>query len=264
MAGETGWRIKHAVRILWYVVRKSFLEITVAMIEVQTWVKESRFGMWFLTTETWTNHVLKVAISDLEKLIDSRQERYSCIVDIGCGYGHALQVLDRHFDPDKIIGIDIDNTVLKVARIKSKHCRCEVQLIKGRSESISLPDQSADLILCHQTFHHFVDQQSAIGEMFRILKPGGRLLFAESCRKYIHSWIICLLFRHPMDMQKMAFQYLKLLRKTGFVFDKNNVAFPYLWWSRSDLALMEILGFSVPSVREETLVNVVATRPCED
>ena len=220
--------------------------------------------MWFLTTETWTQHVLQVAINDLEKLIDSRQKRYPCIVDIGCGYGHALPLLDRQFDPDRIVGIDIDRTVLKVAKNKAIHCHCEVLLIKGRSETIGLPDRTVDLIFCHQTFHHFVDQHAAIIEMFRILKPGGRLLFAESCRKYIHSWIIRLLFRHPMDMQKMAFQYLKLLRKTGFIFERNNVAFPYLWWSRHDLALMETLGCPVPSVREETLVNVVATRPRED
>ena len=64
-----------------------------------------------------------------------------------------------------------------------------------------------------------------------------------------------------MDSQIMAFQYLKLIRKTGFIFDKKNISFPYLWWSRRDLALMERIGFPAPSAREETLVNVVAMRP---
>lgn len=233
------------------------------MTETRNWVKESQFGMWFLNTETWIDHVLKVAINDLETLIGSRREGYPYIVDVGCGYGNALELLEKQFDPEKIVGIDTDHEVLKIASTKANNCRCEVQLINGCSESINLPDKSVDLIFCHQTFHHFVDQQSAIRELFRILKPGGVLLFAESCRKYIHSLLIRLLFRHPMDAQRMAFQYLKLIRQAGFIFDQRNVSFPYLWWSRSDLALMERLGFPVPPTREETLVNVAATRPFE-
>lgn len=234
------------------------------MNEARKWVKESRFGMWFLNTETWVDYVLKVAITDLETLIAPRRERYPCIVDVGCGYGHALQLLEKEFDPEKIVAIDTDNEVLKFASTKANNCRCKVQFINGCSESINLPDKSVDLVFCHQTFHHFIDQQSAIRELFRILKPGGVLLFAESCRKYIHSLLVRILFRHPMSTQKMAFQYLKLIRQTGFIFDKRNVSFPYLWWSRSDLALMERLGFPVPSVHEETLVSVAATRPVEN
>ena len=35
-------------------------------------VPESRFGVWFLKTETWAIHVLKRAFGDLERLIDDR------------------------------------------------------------------------------------------------------------------------------------------------------------------------------------------------
>jgi ubiquinone/menaquinone biosynthesis C-methylase UbiE len=109
-----------------------------------------------------------------------------------------------------------------------------------------------------------VDQESAIKEFFRVLKPGGRLLFAESTRKYIHSWIIKWLFRHPMDVQKTAEQYLQLIRDSGFSVRDRNISYPYLWWSRSDLGIMERwFKRPIPNDKEETLINLVATKPLQ-
>lgn len=97
--------------------------------------------------------------------------------------------------------------------------------------------------------------------MFRVLKPGGLLLFAESTRAYIHSWIIRLFFRHPMHAQRSADEYMAMIRDHGFAFGPKNVSLPYFWWSRPDLGAFEWFGFGVPAQREETLVNLVAVKP---
>jgi hypothetical protein len=87
------------------------------------------------------------------------------------------------------------------------------------------------------------------------------LLFAESTRKYIHSWIIRMLFRHPMDVQRTAAEYLAMIPVTGFEIRPKSVSYPYLWWSRADLAIMERwFGIAPAADREETLINVVAVR----
>jgi hypothetical protein len=95
-----------------------------------------------------------------------------------------------------------------------------------------------------------------------VLKPGGLLLFAESTRAYIESWVIRFLFRHPMEVQHSAEEYMAMVREAGFRFGPENVSCPYLWWSRSDLGAREWWGFGVPKQgqREETLVNLVATK----
>jgi hypothetical protein len=53
-----------------------------------------------------------------------------------------------------------------------------------------------------------------------------------------------------------------MIRAHGFEFGPDNVSYPYLWWSRSDLGAREFWGFGVPEPgkREETLVNLVATK----
>jgi ubiquinone/menaquinone biosynthesis C-methylase UbiE len=107
-----------------------------------------------------------------------------------------------------------------------------------------------------------IDQEQAIREFFRVIKPGGVLLFAESTRRYIHSWIIRLLFRHPMEVQKSAPEYLALIRAIGFSVPPESISYPYLWWSREDLGLLEKwFGVQPPREREETLINLVASKP---
>jgi ubiquinone/menaquinone biosynthesis C-methylase UbiE len=52
---------------------------------------------------------------------------------------------------------------------------------------LPLASASADIVFCHQTFHHLVQQEFAFTEYHRVLKPGGILLFAEATDAYIWS-----------------------------------------------------------------------------
>ena len=137
----------------------------------------------------------------------------------------------------------------------------QVEYHQADSASLPRPDASVDLVFCHQTFHHLVDQHAAIAEFHRVLKPGGLLLFAESTRAYIHSWIIRLLFRHPMQVQKTAEEYLALIEQAGFEVTPERTSYPYLWWSRTDLGIGEYwLGLKPRTGHVETLVNTVARK----
>ena len=226
----------------------------------RSWVRESTFGTWFLGTSIWTNHVLRVALDDLERLIIPRRDRYLFILDVGCGRGQALPMLEGRFKPDTLVGLDVDQSSLDRAKDQRRRCRCRIELLEGNAEKIDLSDGTVDMVLCHQTFHHLIDQESAIREIHRVLRPGGTLLFAESCRRFIHSLPIRILFRHPMEVQKSAAEYLALLRSAGFDIGPGNLSTPYLWWSRPDLGILEWIGRPIPAEREETLVNVAATR----
>jgi SAM-dependent methyltransferase len=224
-------------------------------------VPETRIGFWFLGTQTWTTHVIRVALEDLERLISGRKPHHPVVLDVGCGQGKSFRPLLEHFAPRRLIGVDADEECLQRARMEAARESVPVQLQRADVAALTLPDASIDIVFCHQTFHHLTQQERALSELYRVLKPGGLLLFAESTRAYINSWIIRLLFRHPMDVQKSAEEYLALIRAQGFVFGRENVSLPYLWWSRPDLGAIEWFGFGVPEQREETLVNVVATKP---
>lgn len=231
------------------------------MMTTNAYVPETRFGFWFLGTRIWRDHVLKIAIDDLRRLPDAPFPAAPVIADVGCGQGNSLSLLNAAFAPSRLIGIEFDAHSLDIARTLLAHEGLHAELKQNDCAAIDLPDASVDMVFCHQTFHHLLRQEEAMREFHRILKPGGQLLFAESTRTYIHSWIIRLLFRHPMHVQRTADEYKAMIRAAGFVFEARNVSEPYLWWSRSDLGAFEWFGFGVPKEREETLVNLVATKP---
>jgi len=224
-------------------------------------VPETRIGFWFLGTETWTRRVIRVALQDLVRLIPERKSAYPVVLDVGCGQGKSFRPLIEHFAPQRMIGVDADERALERARAEARKEATPIELHQRDVASLGLADSSVDLVFCHQTFHHLVRQEQALREFYRVLKPGGVLLFAESTRAYIHSWIIRLLFRHPMHLQRSAEEYMAMLRQQGFGFEPRNVSMPYLWWSRPDLGAMEWFGFGVPEKREETLLNLAALKP---
>ncbi|KQY90644.1 methyltransferase [Pelomonas sp. Root1444] len=223
-------------------------------------VPETRFGLWFLSTATWRVHVLGRALSDLQRMAPDAP-RGGVVLDIGTGQGHSLPELAARFAPAQIHALDPEPDFEARCADMAKACPVPVTLHAAHAERIPLPDASVDMVLCHQTLHHIVDQAAALAEVARVLKPGGLLLLAESTRAYIHSWIIRLLFRHPMHVQRTAEEFIALVRDAGLQVDADRISTPYLWWSRSDLGAREWLGLGLPKNREETLINLVARKP---
>ncbi|WP_122751654.1 methyltransferase domain-containing protein [Pseudomonas atacamensis] len=230
-----------------------------------SYVEETRFGLWFLRSHTWQHHVLRVAINDLRGLFSEPLPERPVLLDAGCGQGKSFGHLRQTFSPQRLIGVDADPHSLQLSAEEATRLGMPVDLIGSDCATLNVADASVDLLFCHQTFHHLVEQEKALAEFYRVLKPGGYLLFAESTEAYIDTWVIRWLFRHPMHVQKSAAGYLQMIREQGFEFAERNVSYPYLWWSRSkDFGLLERLGLSKPKQfgeREETLVNVVARKP---
>jgi len=233
-----------------------------------SYVEETRFGLWFLRSHTWQHHVLRVAINDLRGLFSELLPERPVLLDAGCGQGKSFGHLRQTFAPQRLIGVDADPHSLQLSAEEATRLGMPVELIGSDCASLNVADASVDLLFCHQTFHHLVEQEKALAEFYRVLKPGGYLLFAESTEAYIDTWVIRWLFRHPMHVQKSAAGYLQMIREQGFEFAERNVSYPYLWWSRSkDFGLLERLGLSKPKQfgeREETLVNVVARKPLQE
>lgn len=232
---------------------------------VRDYVQETRVGFWFLGTLTWEKQVVEVALKDLQRLLPDPGQRFATILDAGCGQGRAFHVLKRRLKPTRLIGVDADPHGIAAARAEAARRHIHVELLENDCARIPLADASVDLVFCHQTLHHLVRQEETLKEFRRVLKPGGMLMLAESTRAYIYSWVIRLLFRHPMETQRSAPEYLELVRRAGFEFDPENVSYPYLWWSRArDFGLLERWGIRKPlpiGQREETLVNLVARKP---
>jgi len=129
------------------------------------------------------------------------------------------------------------------------------------ADRLDLHDESVDMILCHQTLHHVGDAASVTRELYRVLRPGGALLVAESCAPFTCSRRVRLLFRHALHLQRRAGEWVGLVRGAGFVVDPERINTPYPWWARPDLGLRERFGRPAPPPPEPMVVHFVALKP---
>lgn len=225
------------------------------------WVRETRFGRWFLSTHTWYKYVLSQAIVDFKDLLKTRLPKGSRILDAGCGQGLAFALLDQHFQPSTIVGIDIDREQIVKAEHLATTQATSCRAVHGNAATTQFDDGSFDIIFCHQLLHHTSQQLETLNEFYRLLVPGGILLVGESCRSFINSAPVRLLFRHPHMAQKDAQGYMELVSNAGFSFDKStDVRTSRPWWSRRCLGLAQKCGIGKNN-NEPTEILIVAIKP---
>lgn len=229
-------------------------------IDTGEWVPETRFGKWFISTDIWIDYVLCEAITDFRSMMGDRLPARPVMLDAGCGIGLSFALLDQMFQPQTIIGADIDAVSLQKARQATLSAGCSLRLLHSPAQHLDLPDHSVDIVFCHQLLHHVKAQQAVLRELHRVLRPGGFLLSGESCRSFIHSFWVRLLFRHPNMVQKSAEGYVELIRSAGFEVAESDIHCTVPWWSRVDFGLLERLGIS-SSRPATTEVNTLAIKP---
>ena len=102
------------------------------------------------------------------------------VLDIGIGSGFNLPFYGPQVG--EIFGLDPSPHLLTRARNNAKQAHRNIQLLIGSAECIPLADRSFDTIVLTWVGCSIPAVAAAFGEMRRVLKPGGRLLFVEHGR----------------------------------------------------------------------------------
>jgi len=114
----------------------------------------------------------RVTYSSLDKLQEIAELPVKgCLLDVGGGTGRVAAVV-RDLVDDVVIA-DVSLGMLRQTD------RPTLRPVCAFSESLPFPNDSFDRILMVDVLHHVVDQPSTAGEMFRLLKPGGRIIIEE-------------------------------------------------------------------------------------
>ena len=100
-------------------------------------------------------------------LVDYFGKKPSTTVDLGCGTG--LSTIVWKDKSERIIGIEPSDDMLATARHKEAE---NISFIQAFSDHTTLPEDTADIVVCSQSFH-WMEPQSTLAEVNRILKPGG-------------------------------------------------------------------------------------------
>jgi len=108
------------------------------------------------------------------KLADIREGKIA--IDLGAGTGFMTHgLLEKGL---KVVAIDQSPEMLALLKKKYPGCK-ELQCLKGDSDELPLKDHSADYVFANMFLHHVADPATAIREVYRILKPGGRAVITD-------------------------------------------------------------------------------------
>jgi len=142
------------------------------------------------------------------------------ILDVGCGTGEFVFKAAASLKKAEVHGVDLSTTMIQKASTKKRFDN--VLFEEGDVEHLPYTDNTFDVITCSHSFHHYPNKEKAMQEMYRVLKPEGRLMIIDGCRDGLLGRII---FDIVEKMEKHVYHLLgsefrDLFRKSGF----NNIA----------------------------------------
>ena len=144
------------------------------------------------------------------------------VLDLGSGGGIDVLLSARRVAPGgKVYGLDMTDEMLALARENAAKAGVEnVEFLKGEIEHIPLPDDSVDVIISNCVINLSADKDRALGEAFRVLRPGGRLAVSDivvrgavphEIRRSIELWAGCM----AGALEEQEFE--RKLKAAGFV-----------------------------------------------
>lgn len=127
------------------------------------------------------NAMRRQALVPLYDFIHGRDQRKLKLLDVACGTGRFLRFVRDAYPRLPVTGLDLSTAYVAEAERHLKRAR-RVSLLAANAEEIPLPDASQDVVTCIYLYHELPPKVRRIvtGEMARVLKPGGRLIFVDS------------------------------------------------------------------------------------
>jgi arsenite methyltransferase len=103
------------------------------------------------------------------------------VVDIGCGAGVDSILAARRVGPSgRVIGLDMTAEMVKKATENTVAAGVRnVEFHQGEADRLPVPDAAADVVISNGVFNLCLDKPKVLAEVFRVLRPGGRVQMAD-------------------------------------------------------------------------------------
>jgi SAM-dependent methyltransferase len=103
------------------------------------------------------------------------------VLDVGCGAGLDSILAARRVGPaGRVVGVDLVEEMVAKARRNAAAAGCgNAEFRAGRADALPVPDGSADVVITNGVFNLCADKPAVAAELFRVLRPGGRLHMAD-------------------------------------------------------------------------------------
>jgi ubiquinone/menaquinone biosynthesis C-methylase UbiE len=139
------------------------------------------------------------------------------VLEVGCGRGVGSEIILTRFGAREVVAFDLDLDMVSRARRRLARWRDRVSFEVGDATRIPAPDAHFDAVFDFGIIHHVPDWREAIGEVSRVLRPGGRFCFEEVTRHALDRPTYRRLFDHPAEDRFSAEDLVAELERSGIV-----------------------------------------------
>lgn len=183
----------------------------VAEVERETWNRSA--ASYIDSAAKLTTHAVSLLIETTRLTSESRA------LEVGCGPGHITKMMAD--TGAKVTGVDLAPGMINVARELYPGIEFKV----ADAEQLPFDTHTFDVVLVNFSIHHFARPAKACAEIRRVLKPGGRFVFAGPIEQFgFGAFIEGLTAHHTMDelphgpiyLGATQEDYERLLNEAGF------------------------------------------------
>src|SRR5262245_5979116 len=130
---------------------------------------------YFVAPSKYHSGSLITQRSDMTRTVLQRAQigNASRVLDVGCGAGHTLRVVEGMNPTAQLIGVDPDEEACRMGRGENGR----ICFIKAEGERLPLADGSVDFAICRVALN-YMHQATALRELVRVLAPGGKLVLS--------------------------------------------------------------------------------------
>ena len=110
-----------------------------------------------------------VVAHHLKKYEFAQAHVHGVVIDVACGVGYGSAFLAA--SADTMVGVEIADDAIAIAR--DRYRRGNTWFVQGNAERLPLADGVADAITCFEGIEHFVDPETHLADVLRVLKAEG-------------------------------------------------------------------------------------------
>ncbi len=138
------------------------------------------------------------------------------VLEIGSGSGGGIELLFNSFKAARVDAFDLDSRMVRLAAKRHRSPSEKIMIWQGNVRHIPVKDKTYEAVFDFGTLHHVVDWQTAIEEVYRVLKPGGRFYIEEITRQFIVHPLGRWLTDHPQQNRFDHDDLVEALEYSGY------------------------------------------------
>lgn len=147
------------------------------------------------TYETGKAGIYEICKKDYPDILEElEKEPWDSLLDAGCGPAPMIALLAEKYPDRHYTGIDLTPKMIEQAVKKNIP---NADFVVGDCENLPFEENSFDVIICSNSFHHYPNPQDFFNSVHKVLKPGGRLILRDYTGNTVMLWL-CNHFEMPL------------------------------------------------------------------